>query len=167
MKTDAQKVQDTIEAAVSTTFSTMVFAEVFPSDPDLSYFSMQGAGKGPADNGGYGITSASLDIIQPLSLTLQLTLRNDLAVRVTENLLGWAEDDAPPPDRIQDAVGELLNTIAGMMAQHLTPEGETFDIGLPRISAAPPPAEDEKTVVSYFLQDDTYLFAVAVWGEAL
>ncbi|MDY6905012.1 MAG: hypothetical protein SWH61_10025 [Thermodesulfobacteriota bacterium] len=167
MKADPQEVRDIIEEAITTTFSTMVFSEVFPCDPDPSYFSAAATAPEAATPSERAILSAGLEMTKPFKLNLQLTLLTDQAVLVTTNLLGGEADSTPPVAHIQDAIGELLNTIAGIMAQHFTPEGETFEISLPAISQAPPPSEDNQTVVSYFLQDDTYIFTMAVWGDAL
>ncbi|MDY6824936.1 MAG: chemotaxis protein CheX [Thermodesulfobacteriota bacterium] len=165
MKIEARKLKGIIDEAVTTTFSTMVFADVFPADPDPEYFSQTAGGaKIPEKK---GLVSASLDITNPVYLTLQLIMRQPMAAQVTDNLLGLDEEADPPPEKIRDAVGELLNTIAGMMAKHLTPEGETFEISLPVLSEAAPPLEDDKTVVGYFMMDDTHLFTLAVRGDAL
>ncbi|MEE9255925.1 MAG: chemotaxis protein CheX, partial [bacterium] len=114
MSEEGNTLQDAMYDAAANTLENMAFMEVIPQRnrrDEQKYFSR-------------------LEILSPVtgSLTLitSVKLATDLAEELQEPEPGTLDEAM-----IRDTLSELINTIAGGMMRRLTPENETFRLGLP------------------------------------
>lgn len=128
--------------AVSETFETMIFTQVFP------FQTARNERRTMEEEGGVsGIDSAGTESGEPLSKSywtfipvlspvqgaMFMEIPSALAAEITKNLYGWMDESEMTEKVEQDALTELINTIAGRLMSLLLPEDRTFELGLPEI----------------------------------
>lgn len=111
-----------LETAVSETLENMVFAEA-----EL----VESGGTPDWDN----IRGARIEVLDPIRVSLTLAVSEGLINELADVISGGEPglDEAPTlePGEIEDALAELINTIAGRLMAGLIPAGQKFELGLP------------------------------------
>ncbi len=141
--------QDAMFEAASETLENMAFMEVVAQKErreEIKYFS-------------------ALEVKAPAAGTLTLVTTPRLAREITEGLVD-PEDGEPSEEMIFDALSELINTIGGRLMRILTPEDETFSLGLPKCFSSSTHEFGESDEFARF-EIDGQNFLVVVSGDAL
>lgn len=114
MNSESNGLQDALFEATSETLENMAFMEVVPLKERREEAKIY----------------SQMDVQAPAAGTLTLVTTPKLASEIVEGVLGL-EDGAPTEEMMFDMVAELINTIGGRFMRILTPENESFSIGLP------------------------------------
>ncbi|NIA11819.1 MAG: hypothetical protein GWP10_19365 [Nitrospiraceae bacterium] len=77
-----------------------------------------------------------------------------------------SEDECIPDETLLDLQAELLNTIAGKVMKQMTPEEDTFKLGLPEAEAESLMVSNGELVVCYFNVDGE-IVSMTASGDAL
>jgi len=143
------ELQDAMFEAASETLENMAFMEVIPRKErreELKYYS-------------------TLDILAPVTGTLTLVTTPKLAHEITAGLID-PEDGEPSEEMFFDALSELINTIGGRLMRVLTPEDETFSLGLPNSFSSSDHGFKKSSEFAHF-EIDGQTFLVVATGDAL
>ncbi len=149
MSSMGNDLQDAMFEAASETLENMAFMEVTPlreRREEIKYFS-------------------TMDVLTPVSGTLTLVTTPKLAQEITEGLVD-PEDGEPSEEMIFDALSELINTIGGRLMRVLTPEDETFSLGLPKSFSSSNHEFDKSSEFARF-EIDGQTFLVVASGDEL
>lgn len=141
--------KDVMFEAASETLENMAFMEVIPQRErreEIKFYSI-------------------LDVLAPVSGTLTLITTPKLAREITEGLVD-PEDGEPSEEMIFDALCELINTISGRLMRILTPEDETFSLGLPNSFSSSDYEFDKSSEFARF-EIDGQTFLVVASGDEL
>ncbi len=141
--------QDAMFEAASETLENMAFMEVIAQRErreEIKYYS-------------------TLDILSPVSGTLTLVTTPKLAHEITEGLID-PEDGEPSEEMTFDALSELINTIGGRLMRVLTPEDQTFSLGLPNSFSSSNYEFDKSSEFARF-EIDGQTFLVVASGDEL
>jgi len=147
------RLPEIIASAVEDTFEEMAFLDAFqveaPDDP-------------PDEK---SLLRASLLVHDPFPGELFLVAPRSLLTGMARTLFG-AEDECIPDETLLDLQSELLNTIAGRVMKEITPEDDTFRLGLPETGDESLSDSEGEALESHFNVDGEIL-SMAVSGDAL
>lgn len=132
------------ESAVAETFESMVFMDVVP------------VSKQEADIQAQGRVWSCIDVKSPLKTRLSLIIPEDLAREITFDILGFEDEGELSMEMLVDVMAELINTIAGRFVAKVTPEDETFELGLPESGSGEPDTNPEAMQI-FFEADDFFI----------
>ena len=127
------RIKNCLNIAVSKTMEDMAFEEV----ERIEDSSIQLPPENP-------VLWATLKILQPIEGEISIRLSPDCGATLTHGLYGDLEGELSD-NTINDALAEVVNTIAGCFMKELSPPTENFELGLPRVgrnSLADMPAMD-------------------------
>lgn len=128
---DAGRVSTALSAAVGTVFADMAFI-----DASCSAAIIAGASGGESPGAGAATgeldVRAAIDILKPLSCSLELRMPRSLSDAIKETL--GAGDDAGSPDGppTDDAVLEMVNVLAGTFLSEYFGPGAPIKLELPQ-----------------------------------
>jgi len=143
-------IQTKLASAISTTMESMTFEDVeVVTDETVDPYL------------GDDKLWAVLPVIEPYSGELVLEVPLACAKILAEEAYG--EIDAERSlEEMQDLVGEILNTLAGLFMNELTPSGETFQLGLPTKGQGELPQFDDELTSILLIVGDHYLNTIVV-----
>jgi CheY-specific phosphatase CheX len=119
--------KESVYEAVAETLESMVFMEAVLEEP------------GDPESLGSKPLGSSIVIKQPFTARATLYMPIELARELTMNILGAYDEEILSDEIVRDALAELINTIAGRLMAKLTPEDQTFELGLPEPVEGGPP----------------------------
>ncbi len=132
--------KENVYEAVAETLESMVFMEALldePGDPESL---------GPSPIG------SCIAVNKPFEGRATLFMSIELAQELTMNILGAYDEETLSDAIVRDALAELINTIAGRLMAKLTPEDQTFELGLPEPVEGIPRETD--AIIFYFDVDE-------------
>lgn len=106
---------------------------------------------------------ASLMVEKPETGLITISFPEQLARRLTESLLGMPRSQQKDED-LPDSMGELINTIGGLLMSKINGENELFKLGLPDKGFGKPDLPDDTVSDSYEI--DGEMFHVFISGGA-
>ncbi len=115
---DKDGLRDAVMQAARETLEGMAFAELTPCEP----------GTVPDPSGEW--RWARIMIMRPFAASLYIVFSKVLITRLVAGLLGKF-DEEPAEDEILDALGELANTMGGVLARLIVPGQSAFELSLP------------------------------------
>lgn len=151
MTQDQEKICSITQETVNETFESMIFMPVISLPKDMPKPTIEGN------------HFAKLEFLAPMKGIMYLAVPPNLATEITKNLYGWMDESEMTDEVIQDAMAELVNTVAGQFLSKFLPEDQTFEIGLPTTGETvfnP----SKKAVVCYFLTEQDG-FTIALEGD--
>jgi CheY-specific phosphatase CheX len=80
---------------------------------------------------------ASLPILKPSSGEMVLSMSPECARKITQDIYGIPENSHLDEGSELDAIGEILNIIAGRFLHALIPSHQMFELGLPNTGRGP------------------------------
>ena len=126
--------------AISETFETMAFMGLVPREEDLS-----------TEEKSLPWMWARVAVDQPLTGAFLLLCPQSLAQEATASLFGAAEDSLTRQQTF-DALGEMVNILAGRCLSLLVSREETFSLGLPETGTGWP--EQAQGALLTFVTDE-------------
>lgn len=150
----AENFDHAVQSAVVETFENMTFMELIPYSPD--------EGQDPILLEPQGVL---VPVTEPVQGSFWLFLPKDLLAGIAENVYVM-ETDEIDQQILQDALAELLNTIAGKILQEALPEDQLFSLGLPQV-AEDVEAKPDEVMQKWFFEMQETLFFVAFTGKEL
>jgi hypothetical protein len=153
MNDKENRLTEIIASAVEETFEEMVFLEV-------CQVKAPGA---PLDEG--SLLRVSLLVHDPFPGEMCLVAPRSLVTWMARTLFS-SEDECVPDETLLDLQAELLNSIAGKVMSQMTPEEETFKLGLPETEVESLVGSDGQSVECHF-DVRGEMFFVAASGDAL
>lgn len=190
MSQNIEQVKESLIEAVSKTMENMAFeqVELIEKDQELSGEEVQQelppeviamlaeeSESGDDNSGDPEATDATaqngnemlwttIPIMKPYRGELVLIFNSGYAHALTEAIYGDLDDPDFSSPTVFDAVGEIINTIAGRFLGNLIPADEEFELGLPNTGEGDPPKSEKEVVTLKFNLGGDILTAV-ICGE--
>ncbi len=108
------------------------------------------------------VNSASFALREEIS-TVASAIPSDVVLDITKDLYGWMEEEDPAETIIQDALAELINTIAGRIMTRLIHEDISFELGLPDTGSHQHAPSD--TAILYHFRINEQIFSLIMEGD--
>jgi hypothetical protein len=153
MNDKKNRLTEIIASAVEETFEEMVFLEACHVKAPAV----------PLDEG--NLLRASLLVHDPFPGEICLVAPRPLVTGMARALFR-SEDECIPDETLLDLQAELLNSIAGKVMNQMTPEENTFKLGLPETEVESLMGSDGQSVECHF-DVGGEMFSVAASGDAL
>ncbi|MBU0753958.1 MAG: chemotaxis protein CheX [Planctomycetes bacterium] len=163
MQIEKQGLHEAVMRAAGETMENMVFSEIVPCEKedfiqnsqDLLWSSI--IMKKPI--------AGDMTICMPMAMLQEIV--GDVYDAPGEEPADQEKGEAQSDHReqlIKDTLGEIVNTVIGLMLSYLVPEDQEFEVGLPVTEKGMPDVDDAD--VTYYSFND-YCFMVAVETEFL
>lgn len=115
--------EEIVREAIAGAFESLIFEEIVLGEvcrQQLSDF-------------GQEFWWGKISLMKPPLGDLYLVIRKDIMIQYSEAMIGMQEEEIPDEKLAIDGLGEMLNTIGGRLLAMITPENETFELGLPEV----------------------------------
>ena len=106
---------------------------------------------------------AMCPLIHPLEGEIVILLAHKQAQEISESLFGFIEPDRSE-EIINDALAEVLNTIAGCFMKALISPDQEYEIGFPQTGRGTPPIPQQMAVEMYY-EMGNHIVKVMVGGS--
>lgn len=107
---------------------------------------------------------ASLTIEQPVTGMITVSFPEQLARRLCESLLGMPRSQQKEQD-LADSLGEVINTIGGLLMSKINGENELFKLGLPDKGFGRPNLPEDTVTDSYEIDGEMFYVFISGGGE--
>ncbi len=144
---DVEKCESFLKSAISETFENLIFTE-----PEFEEETQPRSGE-----------FLYIDMLTPLRARLLGKISSNLSAEIASTVLG-IEPEHLSDVILNDAVGEVLNTIAGHFLRSLLPDGDKFDLGLPGRMDSSEPFSEELVHISAKINDEPISICLA-WSQ--
>jgi len=151
MALDQEKICSITQETVNETFESMIFMPVISLPKEMPKPSLEGN------------QFARLEFLAPMKGIMYLAVPPNLASEITKNLYGWMDESDLTDEVVQDAMAELVNTVAGQFLSKFLPEDQTFEIGLPATGETVFTPSKEAVICCSLTEQDG--FTIALEGD--
>ncbi len=106
---------------------------------------------------------AKIEVLQPVKGLLTIAFPKQLMRDIVKAAYGELVSELDE-NMLKDAVGEIANTVTGILLNTLLPEETPFELGLPQIGTGIPDFPKAPSIIQH-LKVEKKLFVVIVSGE--